>query len=154
MSEVALKAAVIFPLENDSEPATPQPSPELASRLRGMEPIDRVNLLLSFGFQHSALEELQRILSEDPGADKRVACYVKAGQIREQMGNIKAAQACYEEAVALEPRDPRAAYYAFNNLAYCLNRRGRHEDAEALSRRAVAIFPDRFNAHKNLGVAL
>jgi tetratricopeptide (TPR) repeat protein len=45
-------------------------------------------------------------------------------------------------------------YFALNNLGYCLNRLGRHAEAEPICRRAIATDARPFNAHKNLGVAL
>ena len=41
-----------------------------------------------------------------------------------------------------------------NNLGYSLNQVGRHGEAEACCRAAIAIDAGRHNAHKNLGISL
>jgi tetratricopeptide (TPR) repeat protein len=45
-------------------------------------------------------------------------------------------------------------YLLCNNLGYCLSQLGRFAEAERLCRAAIALDPERYNAHKNLGVAL
>lgn len=159
MPEHATKSPPIYPLTDDLEPSTanrPAGIPDqLLDLLRPGSPTMRhVDLLEQIRGPQAALQELQRMVLEGTDPGERAHCYVRAGQIRERMGALDAARACYEEAVSLQPEDGHVAYFALNNLAYCLNRQGRYQEAEPLARRAVAIFPDRVNAHKNLGVAL
>ena len=45
-------------------------------------------------------------------------------------------------------------YLLNNNLGYSLNRIGRHAEAEAYCRAAIAIHAGRYNAYKNLGLSL
>lgn len=155
MPEPSVKSPTIFPLPNDPElAASEQDNPALAALFAGLPPTERAELLMQSRSPHSALRELQEIVSGNPDTEIQARCYLRAGQIREQTGNTEAARACYEEVVSLEPQDKEVAYFAFNNLAYCLNRLGQSREAEGHARRAVAISPDRFNAHKNLGIAL
>ncbi|HKQ19841.1 MAG TPA: DUF6569 family protein [Candidatus Eisenbacteria bacterium] len=155
MSEPSVKSPTIFPLPNDPSPSTSEPnSPDLMARFMEHAPMKRAEFYIRSGSPYSALRELQEIISGNPDAEQRALCYLRAGQIREQTGNTEAARACYEEAISPEPKDKEVAYFAFNNLAYCLNRLGQSREAEGHARRAVAISPDRFNAHKNLGIAL
>jgi tetratricopeptide (TPR) repeat protein len=66
----------------------------------------------------------------------------------------KAAVASYSRAFALPAREDSIWYLLNNNLGYSLNRIGRHAEAEAYCRAAIAIDPERHNAHKNLGLSL
>jgi hypothetical protein len=154
MSEVALKNPAIFPLAEDPEAVATEPSPALPRGFQERAPMERAETLVGLSLWYPALRELQQIVEQNPDAEKRARCYVIAGGIRERLGNMEAARACYEEALTSEPRNQDVAYSAFNNLAYCLNRAGRPGDAEAACRRALEILPGRFNAHKNLGIAL
>jgi tetratricopeptide (TPR) repeat protein len=72
-----------------------------------------------------------------------------AGVIREQNGQFEAACRCYA-AVTADLLEGEERYFALNNLGYCLNRLGRHVEAEGICRRAIATDPKPFNAHKNL----
>ena len=158
MTEPATKSPAIFPLTEDAESSAAQHLEVTDSVRKFLRPewptMRRVDILEQAGGPRAALEELQRAVSEERDAAVWARCYVRAGQIRERMGAWEAAQACYEEAVALEPEEAEVAYFAHNNLAYCLNRKGRFQEAEPLARHAIGIVPDRVNAHKNLGIAL
>lgn len=100
-----------------------------------------------------ALRHLQRIVKEAKDEKERARCYFVAGLIREQTGHFEAASRCYA-AVTADLLDDEERYFALNNLGYCLNRLGRHADADQVCRRAIATDPKPFNAHKNLGIAL
>jgi tetratricopeptide (TPR) repeat protein len=146
-------STAIFPLATDIDASSKEPGLPPESKER-RKPLDRVILLMRMGARHSALRELQQMLSEAADAPTRAYCYVKAGQIRELMGEWDAARACYEEAVSRMAEGEANVYLAWNNLAYCQNRLGRHDDAERSCRRAIAVDPSQFNAHKNLAIAL
>jgi tetratricopeptide (TPR) repeat protein len=60
----------------------------------------------------------------------------------------------YARGLALQAAAVDVAYFLHNNRGYCLNILGRHADAEVHTRAAIAIDPERHNAHKNLGLAL
>ena len=159
MPERATQSPLIFPLTDDPKPSTANPLEGVPQGMleffrRESSTMGRVDMLEQIRGPHVALQELQRMVSEATDSQERAHCYVRAGQIRELLGALDAARACYEEAVSLEPREEAVAYLAFNNLAYCLNRQGRYQEAEPLARRAATMLPDRVNAHKNLGVAL
>ncbi|HET9253457.1 MAG TPA: tetratricopeptide repeat protein [Candidatus Eisenbacteria bacterium] len=153
MHDTSTASAPIYPLATDTDAPTTdvQLPPELLDR---MEPLQRVDLMMRYGSRHSALRELQRMLSHATDAATRVRCYFKAGQLRERMQEWDAARSCYEEAVARVSEGDGDAYLALNNLAYCQNRLRRHDDAEQSCRRAISIDPSLFHAHKNLGIAL
>jgi len=101
-----------------------------------------------------ALARVKQLAASTPSAEKKAACYLGMGQLMEQRRNYQAAITCYSEALALEPVDSRTWYFIHNNLGYCLNHFGRHAEAEPYCRRAIVIDPARYNAYKNLGIAL
>lgn len=76
------------------------------------------------------------------------------GQLLEQIGDIPGAAEAYTRGLALDAGTERVRYLLHNNLGYCLNQLGRFAEAEPLCRAAIALYPERYNAHKNLGVAL
>ena len=102
------------------------------------------------GLAPHALKLLQRAVTSTKDGKERARCYFVAGVIRERTGEFEAASRCYA-AVMPDLLEPEDRYFALNNLGYCLNRLGRHEEAERICRRAIAADPGRFNAHKNLG---
>ena len=52
------------------------------------------------------------------------------------------------------PAAGEVGYLLHNNRGYCLNKLGRHAEAEVHCRTALALDAARYNAHKNLGLAL
>jgi Flp pilus assembly protein TadD len=104
--------------------------------------------------QPLAFAYVQRLMAatDDPG--KRAFFALSLGQLLEQVRDYEAAITAYTDALALEPTDPEVWYFINNNLGYCLNRCGRHDEAEARCRAAIEADPGRHNAHKNLGIAL
>ncbi|MGE5178051.1 MAG: ARPP-1 family domain-containing protein [Bacteroidota bacterium] len=155
MPEPALKQPKIFPLSTDPLPD----SPESRRPPRFDVEFDRLDERAAEFFLMSrpplaGLEMLQQIASRTSDPEKRARHYMQAGQLRERLGQIEAAVDCYDDAASLTPKDAAVSYWVQNNLGYCLNRMHRHAEAEAACRRALAIDPAPFNAHKNLGVAL
>jgi tetratricopeptide (TPR) repeat protein len=81
-------------------------------------------------------------------------CFLSIGQIKENQEDIAAAVDWYRRAFRMQPGSDGTWYFLYNNLGYCLNRLGQHEEAMAYCEKAISLDPDRHNAHKNLGVAL
>ena len=106
------------------------------------------------GRLEEAKKALQRLIALVEDAESQAFYHLSLGQLLEQVGDFDAAIAAYGEALKQEPSDRDVAYFSYNNLGYCLNQRGCHEEAESYCRLAVAIDPERHNAHKNLGVSL
>ena len=106
------------------------------------------------GRQAEAMGHLRRLL-EGTGDPAEQADYLLGlGQLMEQVGDHAGASVFYQEGLAL-PRAPTdTRYLLHNNLGYCRNAAHRHAEAEGHCRAAIAIDPQRHNAHKNLGVAL
>lgn len=157
MTEHTVTTAAIFPLPEDREHWTEEGLEEpayLQEALQGENRLDAIRLLRMEGFHGVALKALQQIVSQETDHETYSTCYLAAGQVREQLREYQAAAACYEEAASRDPEDREVRYLAHNNLGYCLNRLGRHAQAEECCRRAIEIDGARFNAHKNLGVAL
>jgi tetratricopeptide (TPR) repeat protein len=156
VSELVEPPVTIFPLPLDSEARIEEAArtpafdlgailekkgdPEFAYDLPGAEP--------------ATLRELQQVASGSTDPEFRARAHLMAGQIRERLGEWVAARACYEVAARNAHGDGALAYFARNNLGYCLNRLGSFAEAEQWCREAIAVDPARFNAHKNLGIAL
>jgi tetratricopeptide (TPR) repeat protein len=85
---------------------------------------------------------------------EKAECLLAMGQARERSGDHKAALEAYSRALEL-PQEPDLVWYFLrNNLGYCLNLESRYQEAEKHCRAAIKIDPDRYNGHKNLGIAL
>jgi tetratricopeptide (TPR) repeat protein len=107
------------------------------------------------GRQEEATACVTRLMEawrEDPG--KQAAGYLGLGQLLEQQDRYAEAEAAYARGLALLPSSGEVGYLLHNNRGYCLNILGRHGEAEVHCRAALAMAPARFNAHKNLGLAL
>lgn len=84
------------------------------------------------------------------GAISPTSYRMELGLIREGRRRFDEAEACYREAVRLDPGRPAAA----NQLGAFLGRRGRTAEAVPWFERAVAADPGDAAAHDNLGRAL
>lgn len=76
------------------------------------------------------------------------------GQTAERARDYPLAVQFYRQGVALEPAAQPNWYFIHNNLGFSLNQLGDFVEGEDCCRRAIAIAPERSNAHKNLGLAL
>jgi tetratricopeptide (TPR) repeat protein len=101
-----------------------------------------------------ALSSFRRLLryTADPGM--KAACLLSIGQLMERTGRYDDAARYYTLAFPLGSGCDDTWYFLNNNLGYCLNILGRHDEAEAYCRAAIGIDPKRHNAHKNLGLSL
>ena len=106
------------------------------------------------GRQRQAQAYLERYIANTDDPEKRAGCYLRLGQLTEQMRNYESAISFYSRAFVLEPENTGTWYLIHNNLGFCLNHFGRHSDAEGYCRSAIKIDPSRHNAYKNLGVSL
>jgi tetratricopeptide (TPR) repeat protein len=104
--------------------------------------------------QSEAAKWMRRALAVADDQDTKAGCLLRLGQISEQMHDYESALSYYRQTVALDAGDLMCRYLAHNNLGYCLNLFGRHVEAEVCCRQAIAIYPLRHNAYKNLGIAL
>jgi Flp pilus assembly protein TadD len=112
-----------------------------------------VRFLSVTGRQAEGLEILDALLSSTVEPEVRAEITLAMGQLMERLDDYQSASVAYSRGVSLEPVGERTWYLLHNNLGYCLNQMGRHEDAEHWCRAAIQIAPERHNAHKNLGVA-
>lgn len=109
--------------------------------------------IAEMGLEPHALRLLHGTVTATKDERERARCYFVAGVIREQTGQFEAASRCYA-AVTPDLLENEERYFALNNFAYCLNRLGRHTEAERICHQAIATDSKPFNAHKNLGIAL
>lgn len=101
-----------------------------------------------------ALSSFRRLLGFTADTGMKAACLLSIGQLMERTGRYDDAARYYTLAFPLGPGCDDTWYFLNNNLGYCLNILGRHEEAEGHCRAAIAINPQRHNAHKNLGLSL
>jgi len=100
-----------------------------------------------------AIQRVEQLLKENDDVEERASCYLALGQLMEGLQDYAAARDYYKKAVLHEPCDKQTWYLIHNNLGYCLNQLGEHDDAVPLLRWALEIDPNRPNAYKNLGMA-
>jgi tetratricopeptide (TPR) repeat protein len=105
------------------------------------------------GRQPAAFPYLDRLVKSTDDPDKKAECYLRMGQLVEQIGDFESAIRFYTEAFSLEPTNSTVWYLTNNNLGYCLNHFGRYKEAESYFRAAIRIEPRRHNAYKNLGIS-
>lgn len=79
--------------------------------------------------------------------------YMYEGGRLEKSKDWRAAAEAYRRALSANSPDPRVHYFANNNLGYVLLQMEKCEEAAELCRNAIAINPEQYNAHKNLGLA-
>ena len=95
-----------------------------------------------------------RLLACHPGTEEKAAEWVWLGSLLERRKSFRQAAVYYQMAIQSEPADPRSWHLANSGLGACLNRIGRHAEAETFCRAAVKAAPGQYLDHKNLGIAL
>lgn len=85
---------------------------------------------------------------------KQAARYMILGGALEQQARYAEAEAVYAHGLEIPAAPAEVRYFLHNNRGYCLILLGRHAEAEAHTREAIAIDPGRHDAHTNLGLAL
>jgi tetratricopeptide (TPR) repeat protein len=108
----------------------------------------------SAGRHDEATACVNRCLADIRDPAKQAAGCLGLGQLLEQQDRYAEAEAMYAHGLQIPTAAAEVAYFLHNNRGYCLNLLGRHAEAEAHTRAAIAIDPKRHNAHKNLGLAL
>ncbi|MBW6503945.1 tetratricopeptide repeat protein [bacterium] len=117
--------------------------------LRGL-----IDECLNAGFLEAALSYLDKEFSctDDPGRQAKI--HLTSGTVFERMEDYKSAVEHYRAAFELPKEKDETWYFLHNNLGYCLNRIGLFAEAEKYCRTAIEIDPRRYNAYKNLGLAM
>ncbi len=105
------------------------------------------------GIITKALEYIRQASNQAADPESMAYCYLGIGIAHEKLDDYESARKVYMQAYAIEPVDPAVWYFINNNMGYCLNRLGKHEEAERLCRTAIKTDPARHNAHKNLGIS-
>ena len=102
----------------------------------------------------TAWDYLRKAASLTKSQDKMAECYLDLGRLSEQDDNYEDAVRYYSLAFTMPEGSDRTWYFLNNNLGYSLARLERYAEAETCCRRAIAINPFQYNAHKNLGLSL
>jgi predicted O-linked N-acetylglucosamine transferase (SPINDLY family) len=93
---------------------------------------------------------LNRLLGRTPATRPDPTALIERGNALEDAGDLLAARALYEQALAQAPEHPRALL----NLGNALLALGRADEAVSSYRRVLAVDAEHFGAHLNLGNAL
>jgi tetratricopeptide (TPR) repeat protein len=102
----------------------------------------------------SAYAYAEKMLLYAEDAAEKAYCLLCMGQFKERVGDFGGALKTYLSAMKLPVEQNDDWYFLNNNLGYCLNWFGRHAEAIPYCLAAIGINPRRYNAYKNLGVAL
>ena len=106
------------------------------------------------GRHEDATACVTRVLATTADPGRQAGGYLGLGQVLEQQDRYAEAEAAYARGLAILPPAGEVGYLLHNNRGYCLNKLGRHAEAEVHCRAAIALDPTPHNAHKNLGLAL
>jgi Tfp pilus assembly protein PilF len=106
------------------------------------------------GRPEAAMAGVSRLLAGTGDPEKRAGGYLALGQLLEQQHRFADAAAMYATGLETGAVTGEVGYFLHNNQGYCLNALGRHGEAEACCRAAIALDPRRHNAYKNVGIAL
>jgi tetratricopeptide (TPR) repeat protein len=102
----------------------------------------------------AAVPYLQERLASTGDPDAQAYYLLTIGQLMERAGDLEGAMGHYVRGCVLDRGTGAVRYLLENNLGFCLNQFGHFAEAEPHCRAAVALDPERHNAHKNLGVSL
>ena len=86
--------------------------------------------------------------------EKRAECFLLLGVECENADDHETAAKLYRLGIECGPTEIGTRYFLHNNLGYCLNRLRLHDEAERMCLTAIGVDPRRYNAYKNLGLAL
>jgi tetratricopeptide (TPR) repeat protein len=150
-SEVALRQRIALGSAEPGPPTSPFATPSRGELRRAHW--DMAYLCSRSGRQAEGLVHLETALELSDDLDEEAACLLAMGQLLEQLEDYERALERYSQARSREPGDRDTWYLIHNNLGYTLNQLGRPEEAEAYCRVGARVDPNRYNAHKNLGVS-
>jgi len=94
------------------------------------------------------------LVEMSPDPERLGNLYLALGVELEKSDDYDLAAEVYRKGIECGPKESDTRYFLHNNLGYCLNQLGKHAEAEEFCRTAIEIEPWRYNAYKNLGVAL
>jgi len=101
-----------------------------------------------------AIEQVENLVTITRNPESKAHYLLWLGILLEQVLDFEGASVCYGEAIAMEPTDKTTWYFLHNNMGYCLNRLGKYVDADWYCRAAINVDRRKYNAYKNLGIAL
>ena len=98
-------------------------------------------------------EGAENILKSATNPDERALAFMAMGQLDELKCNWQAAIAHYRSATLERPIDQEIRYFCNNNLGFSLIQTGKFAEAIMFCEKAIETNTDKYNAHKNLGLA-
>ncbi|WP_460019189.1 tetratricopeptide repeat protein [Magnetospira thiophila] len=97
-------------------------------------------------------QNINRLLEEAETSDDRAKILMSVGIECERREDWMTAVDYYAKVLEEAPVREKFRYFGNNNLAYSLVQMGRFDEAEPYCLAAIAVTPERHNAHKNLGL--
>jgi tetratricopeptide (TPR) repeat protein len=123
-----------------------------------LDPSQKFWKLTSFYIQSHAYGKALALLDgradQETDIDRKSDCYLSTALCMEGLQRWDEAIEYYRKAHALGRCQSPQWYFINNNLGFCLNTLGKHEEGERYCRAAIEVNHDLPNAYKNLGVAL
>lgn len=101
-----------------------------------------------------AFQCVERFASYSLNDERKAHFRLVAGIIAEKAGNFRAAVGEYRKGLENPTSSLDTQYFLHNNIGYSLVQLGEFAEAETWCRKAVTIDSTRYNAFKNLGLAL
>ncbi|TVQ24661.1 MAG: tetratricopeptide repeat protein [Spirochaetaceae bacterium] len=116
--------------------------------------IDTAAKAAARGRYAKATDRFRTVLELSDAPEVRSYCLLCLGRVEEQRERWVLALEWYLRAFEMDQQSDKTWYFLNNNAGYCMNRLGRHREAEAFCRMAIGIDVERSNGWKNLGIAL
>jgi len=101
-----------------------------------------------------ALSYLEKEYSTTDDPQRLAKIHLTTGAVFERMGDYQAAAENYKAAFGLPNERTETWYFIHKQPRYCLNRLGRHAEADKDVQSRHRDRPPQINAYKNLGLAL
>ncbi len=106
------------------------------------------------GDQEKAYQFLKLWMKHAKTKEELAESMLMSGQLAEQIGHYQEAMVFYKQGLTYKHANKLISYFLNNNLAYCCNQLGAHEEAITFCEAAIHYDQSRANVYKNFGVSL
>lgn len=137
------KGLAVARLDDGREGFIIKESPQMDEASR--RDFDRAVGLLEDGEYVPAIDLLEKVIEKSPGV---TAPYINMAIACRHIGELEQAEAHLKTALNLAPEHPVAC----NEYGLLYRKTGRFTEARAIYEKAIAVFPDYYPVHRNLGI--
>lgn len=106
------------------------------------------------GRNDTAAHHIDQIKAACADAEQEAVTWLMLGNRMEIDRDYHTAVEVYKRGLPLGPKYPMTIYFLHNNIGYSLVQIKKYKEAEFYCRKAIEFNGSRYNAHKNLGLAL